>query len=122
MHHIEDLDYYVEKINYLLDNWTNIDQIVDQKYGGYWDGYTLMLNKATGRWFSFFGFDSGSNVYIDVNHQNLYVDHEYFPTTPPLELTLLGFKELLEQWREIQAEKITLKDRIFAALRLTQAL
>lgn len=117
--HVAGLDYYVDKLAYVFNHWARIDQIVDENYGGYWDDYTLMLNKAKGRWFLFYDHDSGSNIYIDVDNQKLYVHHEYFHTTPPLAFTLSEFKELLEQWREIQAKKITLKDRIFGMLRLT---
>ena len=99
---INNLNFYIDKIHYLLNNWDYIDIIVDIKYNGYWDWEVLAENNFTeGNYFTFLG-QIDLYGYINADTKIVFIASEFFPDRPLVEMPLQEFVAILEQWRDIE--------------------
>ncbi len=99
----KNLSNYITKIGYLIDNWHDLDYIVQIQYSGYWDWEILREFNVTGKWFTFGGSED-IVVYICKSTQKIYIENQILESLPKIEMSLLDFFDVLKQWKEIQGK------------------
>ncbi len=97
---IEKIDNALNKLQNIKNNWTDIDNIANNLYGGYWDSQTLADNNVTGDWFTIDQWED-LDVSICKSNQNVYINNDLI-CAPIVELSLTDIIDILEQWKQIQ--------------------
>lgn len=97
---IEKIDNALNKLQNIKNNWTDIDNIANNLYGGYWDFQTLADNNVTGDWFTIDQWED-LDVSICKSNQNVYINNDLI-CAPIVELSLTDLIDILEQWKQIQ--------------------
>lgn len=97
---VEKIDRALNTYQYINNNWNDIDSMVCSLYGGYWDTETLAENNVTGDWFTPDEWDDLA-VSINKSNQHVYIDN-VLTTAPIVELSLIDFIDILDQWKQIQ--------------------
>jgi hypothetical protein len=92
---------YLDRLNYLKNNWPNLDNIVREQYHDYWDWEILEAFKVAGQWFTFGGSEFVI-IFINKANQHIYIYDEILEDHPIVEMSLDEFIDILEQWRVIQ--------------------
>ncbi|OYQ47156.1 hypothetical protein CHU92_01175 [Flavobacterium cyanobacteriorum] len=94
------LDFFINKVQFLINNWNDIESIVDNDYGGYWDDEVLAENNMTGTFFTLIS-EVDLHVYVNVATQTICVEDDFHPNHSLLELPLQEFLDIMIQWRNI---------------------
>lgn len=94
------INFYLNDLNELISNWDNPDNLnnlVENKYGDFWDSEILDTYGVDGTWFNFMGYEDFS-IYISVENQEVYIENDLFPQYPVVQMPISEFIDILEQW------------------------
>lgn len=97
---VEDIDIILGELNLIKNNWNDIDTIVEDNFGGYFDGFDLKQLNLTGDWFSMWGWVNAA-IIVNKADKKIYIKTLLEPL-PDVVLTIDEFIDILEQWKQIQ--------------------